>query len=125
MGAVAAVVATVLLAVLMCFQVALAAGAPWGKLAWGGRHRVLPNALRFGSALSIVIYALIALILLSRAGLVQVFGPTSAAVLTWIVTGYLALGILLNLASRSRSERLVMTPLAAALAGLGLLVALS
>lgn len=125
MGTVAAVAATVVLAVLMCFQVALAAGAPWGRLAWGGRHRVLPSALRFGSGLSILIYALIALILLSRAGVVQVFGPTLASVLTWVVTGYLALGVLLNLASRSRPERLVMTPVAGVLAGLGLLVAVS
>ena len=87
MGSTAAIVAAALLVVLIGFQIGLALGAPWGKLAWGGRHRILPAPLRMGSGLSIVIYALIALILLSRADVVQVFGATAATVLTWIVTG--------------------------------------
>ena len=119
----AAIVAAALLVVLIGFQIGLALGAPWRKLAWGGRHRILPAPLRMGSGLSIVIYALIALILLSRADVVQVFGATAATVLTWIVTGYLVIGIGLNLASRSRAERAVMTPVAAVLAGLSLVVA--
>ncbi len=123
MGSTAAIVAAALLVVLIGFQIGLALGAPWGKLAWGGRHRILPAPLRMGSGLSIVIYALIALILLSRADVVQVFGATAATVLTWIVTGYLVIGIGLNLASRSRAERAVMTPVAAVLAGLSLVVA--
>jgi len=124
MGSTAAIVAAALLVVLIGFQIGLALGAPWGKLAWGGRHRILPAPLRMGSGLSIVIYALIALILLSRADVVQVFGATAATVLTWIVTGYLVIGIGLNMASRSRAERAVMTPVAAVLAGLSLMVAL-
>ena len=123
MGSTAAIVAAALLVVLIGFQIGLALGAPWGKLAWGGRHRILPAPLRMGSGLSIVIYALIALILLSRADVVQVFGATAATVLTWIVTGYLVIGIGLNMASRSRAERAVMTPVAAVLAGLSLVVA--
>lgn len=54
---VAAVVASVLLAALAAFQVALAAGAPLGRLAWGGRHRVLPTGLRIASGVSVVVYA--------------------------------------------------------------------
>jgi hypothetical protein len=34
-------------------------------------------------------------------------------VTTWVATGYFSLGILLNLASRSKPERMVMTPLCA------------
>ena len=34
---------------LAAFQLALAAGAPLGALAWGGRFRVLPGRLRWAS----------------------------------------------------------------------------
>ena len=47
--------ACALLAGLAVFQVALIAGAPLGRMAWGGQHRVLP-APRLGSAASIPLY---------------------------------------------------------------------
>lgn len=55
--------------------------------------------------------------LLARAGLAPP-GPGAAAVRTgaWAFTGLFALSTLGNLASRSRGERLVMAPLAAAIA---------
>jgi hypothetical protein len=111
---VAAVVVSVLLAALAVFQIALVAGAPLGHLAWGGQHRVLPTAYRIGSAISVVVYALIAW-LVWRA----VDHPDDPWI--WVVTGYFGLGVLMNVASRSRAERLVMTPVALLLA-LGCLV---
>ena len=42
--------ASLLLAGITAFQVSLAAGAPWGRLAWGGGHDgVLPTDLRMAS----------------------------------------------------------------------------
>jgi hypothetical protein len=111
----AAVLVTVLLAALTVFQIALAAGAPLGHLAWGGQHRgVLPVAYRVGSAITVVVYALLAW-LVWRA----VDQPDDPWI--WVVTGYFGLGVLMNAASRSRAERLVMTPVALLLA-LGCLV---
>lgn len=111
-----AVIAVVILALLALFQLALAAGAPLGRFAWGGQHRVLPRNLRIGSAVSILIYALIAAILL---GLVPF-----ADIAVWVVFAYFVLGIVMNAISRSRPERFVMTPVVAVLAVLSLLVAL-
>ncbi|UOY02949.1 hypothetical protein [Blastococcus sp. PRF04-17] len=53
----AAVVVSVLLGALAVFQIGLVLGRPWGRLAWGGGHRVLPTGYRIGSAISVVIYA--------------------------------------------------------------------
>ena len=125
MRASAAVVACALLTVLALFQLALALGAPWGRFAWGGQHEgTLPTGLRAGSALSIVLYALISLVLLDRSGLVDVLPDAITHPGTWVLFGYFMLGMALNVISRSRDERLVMTPLALALAICALLVAL-
>ncbi|MBX9246153.1 hypothetical protein ICW40_15235 [Actinotalea ferrariae] len=121
----AAVVLVVLLAALAVFQLCLAAGRPWGRLAWGGQHTVLPTGLRIGSAVSVLVYALIAAVVADRAGLVDVVGDDVARVGTWVVVGYFALGVLMNLASRSRAERAVMTPTVVVLLACALVVALA
>jgi hypothetical protein len=120
----AAVVATVILGGLAVFQAGLAAGRPWGRLAWGGQHRILPTRLRIGSAVSIVLYAFIAAVILTAAGLVRLLPRGFSDVAIWVLTGYFALGVVLNGISRSRAERAVMTPLVLVLALCCLVVAL-
>jgi hypothetical protein len=120
----AAIVLTVLLVVLAVFQFALALGAPLGRFAWGGAHRVLPPKLRIGSLVSIVIYALVVVIALDRSGVIDVVPDPVSTVGMWVVFGYFVLGIPLNAISRSRPERFTMTPVVTVLAVLSLLVAL-
>jgi hypothetical protein len=124
-GEVAAIGAAVVLFALAIFQLALASGAPLGHLAWGGQQRVLPPGLRVASLASIAIYALFALVLADRAGLVAVFGEAISGPGSWAIAGYGALGTLVNAISRSRAERLVMTPVALGLGLLALVVAMS
>lgn len=121
---VAAVLGSALLAALAIFQAALVAGAPLGRFAWGGQHVVLPRNLRVGSAVSIALYAFFAVLILQAAGAVDVFPGGFADVAIWVLTGYFALGILVNAISRSRPERLVMTPTALLLAAACLVLAL-
>lgn len=116
----AAVVACAVLAALAVFQGLLVAGAPLGRFAWGGQHRVLPTGLRIGSVVSIGVYVLVAVVLVAAARQRDGF----ADVAVWVLTGYFVLGVALNAVSRSRPERLVMTPVAALLAGCCLVVAL-
>ena len=111
MVAAAAIVASVILGGLALFQAGLAAGRPWGRLAWGGQHVVLPSRLRIGSAVSIALYAGIVAVLLTAAGLVGWLPQGFADVAIWVLVGYFALGVLMNGISRSRAERAVMTPL--------------
>jgi hypothetical protein len=120
----AAIALTVILAVLAVFQLALALGAPLGHFAWGGQHRVLPTKLRIGSLVSILIYAVIALLALDRVDLIDVVPDGVSTVGMWIVFAYFVLGIPLNAVSRSKPERFTMTPIVAVLAVLSLLVAL-
>ncbi|MFC5789032.1 hypothetical protein EDM22_00820 [Agromyces tardus] len=121
----AAIALTVILCALAVFQLALALGAPLGRFAWGGAHRVLPARLRIGSLVSIVIYAVIAVLALDRAGLIDVVPDGVSIVGMWIVFGYFVLGIVMNALSRSKPERYTMTPVVTVLAVLSLLVALS
>ena len=115
---------TAILVALAAFQFALALGAPWGRLAWGGQHRILPARLRIGSAAAIVVYALIVAIAWDRLGVIDVFPEGFSMIAMWVVFGYFVLGILLNAISRSSPERLVMVPVTIVLSVLSFLIAL-
>jgi hypothetical protein len=110
---------------LAIFQAALAAGAPLGRFAWGGQADTLGTPLRIGSVVAIGLYALFALIVLQRAGLLQLLplDRPMVGVGAWVIVGYLALGVVVNAISRSKPERYVMTPVALALLALALTVA--
>jgi len=115
---------TAVLALLAVFQLALILGAPLGRFAWGGRHRVLPARLRIGSAVSILIYALIAVIAWDRVGAIDVFAEPFSEVAMWVIFAYFVIGILMNALSRSKPERYTMVPVSAVLAVLSFFIAM-
>ena len=97
---------------LTIFQMLLIAGYPLGNYAWGGAHRILPRNLRIGSVSSIAIYAFIASIVLDCVGIIFIYENSfigNSGI--WILVVYFGLGIFLNGISRSKKERLVMTPI--------------
>lgn len=125
MTGVAAIILCVLLGALAVFQLLLIVGVPIGRFAWGGQHDVLPARLRAGSAVSILIYGIFAVITLERSHLIDVVPwDTFEIVAMWVLTGYFALGIVMNAISRSKPERLVMVPTTVVLTVLSLIVAL-
>lgn len=114
----AALVALALLGALVAFQLALALGAPFGAAAWGGRNPgVLPRSLRIASAVvGLVIYPILAAVILAAAGLIDdAWLPLDPTVAMWILTGFFAIGAVVNAISRSPPER-VWAPVSAVLA---------
>jgi hypothetical protein len=119
-----AVAACAVLGLLAAFQVALVLGAPIGRFAWGGKNDVLPSRLRVGSVISIALYAVFALVLLDRAGLVDVMPDGVSKVGAWVLAGYSLIGIGMNAISRSKPERFTMAPVSAVLCIASVIVAL-
>lgn len=111
---------------LACFQVLLACGVPLGRLAWGGAHKRLPMGLRIASLASAVICALGAMCVLERAGVITLCDrPGAVRVFVWMLTILFGLSTIGNLASKSTWERRVMTPVAATLALMCLIVSIT
>lgn len=107
----AAITAAVLLAGVAVFQIALAAGAPWGRMSYGGQAEtvdgVLPGSYRAMSAVAVVILLFAAWIVLARAGVISrgFLSPGFLRVATWVVFGYLILNTVMNLTSSHAGER--------------------
>lgn len=101
-----------LLALQSGFQAGLAAGAPWGRAAYGGRQAgPVPPRLRLASGVAAGAYAAAAASLLA--------GRTPARRrqrLLRVARGYAAVGVVANAASRSPLERALWTPWCVAVA---------
>ena len=93
------------------FQLALAFGAPFGHAAWGGDAAELTSGQRIGSAVSVVIYAAAAAVVLARVGLTN--RPRNHRLLKWgprVLGVLLAFGALPNFASQSHWGELSSRP---------------
>jgi hypothetical protein len=124
MTQIAAYVFAAMIVALAVFQIALAAGAPLGRFAWGGAHERLPAGFRLGSLASILIYGACAGIILDRAGLAEVVGDDVSRIGAWVIAGFFTLGVVMNAISRSKPERFTMTPVALVLAASAYVVAM-
>ncbi len=123
---IAAITSCAILAGLTLFQLALIFGVPIGRYAWGGAHAVLPTNLRIGSGISILLYGLFAVIILTKTGIIASF--SNATVVNtgiWVLAVYFCVGVVMNGVSRSKPERNLMTPIAFALAALTVFIAAS
>ena len=112
LAAAAAVVAAVLYAGLVLFQLALALGAPWGRAAYGGQSARLPVRLRVASAVAAVIWSGVALCVLRYGGF-AVWAPVPDAwlpVVSWVVVALGAIAIVMNAITRSSLERAIWLP---------------
>jgi hypothetical protein len=106
-------------AALGVFQLALAFGAPLGHAAWGGDSAELTSSQRVASAVSVVIYAAAAAVVLARVGLMR--WPRSQRLLKWspwVLAVLFALSALANFASQSHWENYLLGPVAVLLAAL-------
>lgn len=102
------------LLVFGAFQVALAAGAPWGRAAYGGsRHGTLPGHLRVISSVAALGYGTAAVLIVGDVGL-----PKARRRAFTALSIFMAVGTAANGASRSPVERKLWTPLAAATSAL-------
>jgi hypothetical protein len=117
-----ALVACGLIACLAVLQVALLAGAPLGRFAWGGAEDVLPPRLRARSAAAIVVYALFVLVILQAVGIVALLNSLVGDVAIYVVAACFFVGFVFSALSRSAAERALMTPVSIALAALCLFV---
>jgi hypothetical protein len=128
---VAAIGAALLLAGVAVFQAALALGAPWGDMAYGGRvettEGVLPSRYRASSAFPFLVLLFAASVILARAEVMSEGFLSDGFVRTasWVVASYLVLNTVMNATARTSVERWVMGSATAIAAALSFIVAAS
>lgn len=122
---IAAIVFAVMAGGVVGFQVALALGAPLGRYAMGGAvPGRFPPPMRVAAVVQGALIGLLAVGVLSTAGLVLPDLAVAFPWLVWVAVVVSALAVVLNAISRSAGERRIWVPVAAVLLVSSLLVAL-
>jgi len=114
---IAAIIAVVLFTGMSIFQLLLVLGLPFGRLAYSGKYEKLPSKMKIISLVGIVIFVFATLSVLERAGIITIFNNLMlVTVFIWIIAVYLAINTLMNAISKSKWEKLIMTPISLTLA---------
>lgn len=112
--------------ITVLFQVALAAGMPWGNLAMGGRYPgKFPPGMRVGAVIQAALLAFLAMIVLSNAGVAFPGLSTLSNLLIWVAVAISAISLVMNLITPSKWERILWAPVALVMTVSSLIVALS
>ncbi len=115
-----------LVGVLVLFQFALAAGAPWGHLAMGGKFPGrFPVGMRILSVVNAMIIAAMGWIVASRAGQFTFMAYDFPAWVIWLVVAFGVLAMIANLATPSKPERALWGPVTVVMLLCTLVVALA
>ncbi len=120
-----AIIFTVLTALVILFQLGLAFGMPWGSASMGGKYPgKYPPKMRIVAIVNILILSVLAIIVLSRAGLIfpQLLSVSATGI--WFVVAFSGIGTIMNTITPSKIEH-IWAPVAAIQLITSLIVALS
>ncbi|MCE7983344.1 MAG: hypothetical protein DYG89_19395 [Caldilinea sp. CFX5] len=107
----AAIVFSLVTVGVILFQLALAAGAPWGEYAMGGAYPGrFPPALRIAALIQAALLAGLMAVILKRAGLIATKRLSSVRKLAWVVVAYMVVAFVLNMITPSAGERAIWAP---------------
>ncbi len=109
--ALAARVFCTLVLLVVGFQLALIAGAPWGRLTMGGAFPgQLPPRMRLAAGASAAVLLLSGAVVAARAGLALPSWRAASPKLVWAVVALMAVGAVLNAITPSHWERALWLP---------------
>jgi hypothetical protein len=111
---------------VIAFQLALVAGAPWGRLTMGGVYSgQLPPAMRLVALVQALLLVFFAAVVAVRARLVHSPWFKVSRYLVWLVIAYAIIGSVLNGLTPSVWERIIWLPVVVALGTCAIIVARS
>ena len=96
--------------IILSFLIIL--GLPLGELTMGGQYKVFPKKLRIVLVSQLLLQVFFVIVILQMGGYLPLwFSHKTTRIILIVMAVYLSLNVLMNLASKSRKERLIMTPL--------------
>ena len=106
------IIGAVLFGIIATMTVLVACGLPLGEFTMGGQHKILPKKLRVAAVISFFIQIFAMLIILQAGGFIPLcFSPTVTKYICFFFAAYLSLNTIMNMISKSKKEKYVMTPI--------------
>lgn len=106
------IIGAILFSIVIVISFLLLCGLPLGEFTMGGRYKVFPKKLRVIVLLQMILQVFFVIIILQQGGFIPLwFSKKTTKVICIVIASYLSLNTLMNLVSKSKKERYVMTPL--------------
>ena len=106
------ILGAVLFGVIAIMTVLVACGLPLGEFTMGGQHKILPKKFRVMAVISVVIQIFAMIIILQAGGFISLWLPfTVTKYICLFFAAYLTLNTIMNMISKSKKEKYVMTPI--------------
>lgn len=107
-----AIIGAILFLGITVMTVLVACGLPLGEFTMGGQYKILPNKFRIMAIVSVAIQLFAMLIVLQAGGYIPLmFSFRITKYICFFFAAYLSLNTIMNLSSKSKKEKYVMTPL--------------
>ena len=106
------ILGAVLFGIIAIMTVFVACGLPLGEFTMGGQHKILPKKFRLASVVSVAIQIFAIIIILQAGGFIPLWLSFKVTkYICFFFAAYLSLNTIMNMISKSRTEKYVMTPL--------------
>ena len=106
------ILGAVLFGVIAIMTVLVACGLPLGEFTMGGQHKILPKKFRVMAVISVGIQIFAMIIILQAGGFISLWLSFKVTkYICFFFAVYLSLNTIMNMISKSRKEKYVMTPL--------------
>ena len=105
------ILGAVLFGVTAIMTVLVACGLPLGEFTMGGQHKILPKKFRVVAVISVAIQIFAMIIILQAGGFISLWLSFKVTkYICFFFATYLSLNTIMNMISKSRKEKYVMTP---------------
>jgi len=112
-----ALTGSILFSFVMALYILLALGLPYADYAMGGKYKILSKKERIITVISVIVQAFAIFILLQAGNVIRTgFPDKTANFLCYFFAIYLSFNVFMNLFSKSKKEKLFMTPLSLVIA---------
>ena len=106
------ILGAVLFGLIATMTILVACGLPLGEFTMGGQHKILPKKFRIVAVISVAIQIFAMIIILQAGGFIPLWLPFKVTkYICFFFAAYLSLNTIMNMISKSRKEKYVMTPL--------------
>ena len=107
------ILGAVLFGVIVTMTVLVACGLPLGEFTMGGQYKILPKKFRVVAVISVTIQIFAMIVILQAGGFISLWLSFKVTkYICFFFAAYLSLNTIMNMISKSRKEKYVMTPLA-------------
>ena len=106
------IIGAILFGIIATMTVLVACSLPLGEFTMGGQHKILPKNFRVMAVISVAIQIFAMIIILQAGGFISLwFSFNLTKYICFFFAAYLSLNTIMNMISKSKKEKYVMTPI--------------